>query len=223
MFVAIRTRFSASERPTNGEGPESVLALAVRAAGRPRGAWFDPAEEELIRSAPPMEWTEADRTAFVTLLSAGGRGRTIFGLLEELGWVEREFPEWTAVSTAPQLAPFHAHPSGSHMWRAVDEMQAIINNRGDTAELVDDIGSTEELLLSAFLHDIGKARGGNHEIVGAELAATFLRRAGFGPARGEVRGHGVGDARVVRDGGGGHGDAGEQQAGLDEGARGGLV
>jgi [protein-PII] uridylyltransferase len=182
VFGAIRTRFSSSETPADGSTSDRILAIAVRAAARPQGAWFDPAEAELIRAAPPMEWNAADRTAFVTLLSAGGRGRTIFGLLEELGWVEREFPEWTPVATAPQLAPFHAHPSGAHMWRAVDEMQAIIDDQGDTAELVEAIGSTEELLLSAFLHDIGKARGGNHEIVGADLAATFLRRAGFGPS-----------------------------------------
>ena len=182
VFGAIRTRFSSSDTQVNGDGSERVLAIAVRAAGRPEGAWLDPVEEEVIRTAPPMVWTADDRTAFVTLLSAGGRGRTIFGLLEELGWVDREFPEWTAVATAPQLAPFHAHPSGSHMWRAVDEMQAIIEADGETAEIVDEIGSTEELLLAAFLHDIGKARGGRHEIVGAELAATFLRRSGFGPS-----------------------------------------
>ncbi|MGB5432958.1 MAG: HD domain-containing protein [Acidimicrobiia bacterium] len=182
VFGAIRTRFSTSEMQANGDASETVLAMAVRAAGRSRGAWFDPAEEDLIRAAPPTEWTAADRTAFVTLLSAGGRGRTIFGLLEELGWVEREFPEWIPVSTAPQLAPFHSHPSGSHMWRAVDEMQAIINAPGADQQMVDEIGSTEELLLAAFLHDIGKAQGGNHEIVGAHLAAAFLRRAGFGPS-----------------------------------------
>lgn len=182
VFGAIRTRFSSPDTPVNGDGSERVLAIAVRAAGRPEGAWLDSAEEALIRTAPPMVWTADDRTAFVTLLSAGGRGRTIFGLLEELGWVDREFPEWTEVATAPQLAPFHAHPSGSHMWRAVDEMQAIIEADGETARMVDEIGSTEELLLAAFLHDIGKARGGNHEIVGADLAATFLRRAGFGPS-----------------------------------------
>ena len=182
VFGAIRTRFSSPDTPDGADASESVLATAVRAAARPEGAWLDPAEEEAIRVAPPMEWTAADRTAFVTLLSAGGRGRTIFGLLEELGWVDREFAEWTPVATAPQLAPFHAHPSGSHMWRAVDEMQAIIDAGDETAALVDEIGSTEELLLAAFLHDIGKARGGKHEIVGADLAATFLRRAGFGPS-----------------------------------------
>lgn len=181
VFGAIRTRFSPPDATSDAES-ERVLTIAVRAAGRPEGAWLDPAEEDVIRAALPMEWIAADRTAFVTLLSAGGRGRTIFGLLEELGWVDREFPEWTPVATAPQLAPFHAHPSGSHMWRAVDEMQAIIDDDGETAQIVDEIGSTEELLLSAFLHDIGKARGGNHEIVGASLAASFLRRAGFGPS-----------------------------------------
>lgn len=183
VFGAIRTRFSPSEAGETLDASESVLAIAVRAAGRPEGAWLDPAEAELIRTSPDTMWTAADRRAFVMLLSAGGRGRTIFGLLEDLGWVEREFPEWTPVATAPQLAPFHAHPAGAHMWRAVDEMQTIINDtESDTAALVDEVGSTEELLLAAFLHDIGKARGGNHEIVGADLAAAFLRRAGYGPA-----------------------------------------
>ena len=182
VFGAIRTRFSSADAPAGGDNPESILEIAVRAAARPEGAWLTPAEEEVIRNAPPAEWTAADRTAFVKLLSAGSRGRTVFGLLEELGWVDREFPEWTPVSTAPQLAPFHAHPSGSHMWRAVDEMQAIIDADGAYAEMVDEVGSTEELLLAAFLHDIGKDRGGSHEVVGAELAATFLRRSGFGPS-----------------------------------------
>ena len=182
VFGAIRTRFSSTESPQDAGVSESVLTVAVRAAARPQGAWFDAREEDLIRSAPPMVWTAADRKAFVMLLSAGARGRTIFGLLEELGWVEREFPEWTPVSTAPQLAPFHEHPGGAHLWRAVDEMQAMISEGGEHAQIADEIGSTEELLLAAFLHDIGKARGGHHEIIGAELAATFLRRAGFGPA-----------------------------------------
>jgi len=182
VFGAIRTRFSAPDPMPRASDSESVLTVAVRAAGRPEGAWLDPQEEDQIRAAPPTVWTAADRKAFVMLLSAGARGRTIFGLLEDLGWVEREFPEWTPVSTAPQLAPFHEHPAGAHLWRAVDEMQAILNEGGEPARIADEFGSTEELLLAAFLHDIGKARGGHHETIGADLAAAFLRRAGFGPA-----------------------------------------
>ncbi len=181
IFGAIRTRFSSPPTPDAGDSND-VLAIAVRAAGRPEGAWLESAEEDLIRTSPEAAWTAADRTAFVLLLSAGARGRTIFGLLEELGWVERQFPEWMPVATAPQLAPFHEHPVGAHLWRCVDEMLEILDGDDEIAGIADEVGSTEELLLAAFLHDIGKARGGNHEVVGAELAAAFLRRAGFGPA-----------------------------------------
>ena len=61
-------------------------------------------------------------------------------------------------------------------------MFQLIEGGGASGAIADEVGSTEELLLAAFLHDIGKARGGNHAVVGAELATSFLRRVGFGPA-----------------------------------------
>lgn len=188
IFLAIRSRFSQPEEETS-DTTDNVLAMAVAAAARPDGAWFTATEEQTIRdgaseaSDPPRrDWSPAEGAAFVTLLSAGARGRTIFGRLETLGWVDREFPEWGPVATAPQLAPFHDHPVGAHLWRTADEMLALIKGGGETGGIADEVGSTEELLLAAFLHDIGKARGGNHEVVGADLAAGFLRRSGFGPA-----------------------------------------
>jgi [protein-PII] uridylyltransferase len=180
VFGAIRSRFSKSAE--DEEPSDEVLALAVMAAGRREGVWFTQEEEATVRNAPVEPWTESDRAAFVKLLSAGARGRTVFGRLEEFGWVRREFPEWEVVATAPQLAPFHDHPVGTHLWRAADEMRALIDGGGETGEIADEVGSTEELLLAAFLHDIGKARGGNHALVGAELAAGFMRRTGFGAA-----------------------------------------
>jgi [protein-PII] uridylyltransferase len=180
IFGVLRSRFSTPDEDPDAGG--SALTLAVRAAGRKAGAWFDIGEEEAIRSAEPQSWTTADRAALVKLLSAGARGRTIFGRLEELGWVDREFPEWGPVATAPQLAPFHDHPVGAHLWRSADEMQALIADGGETGSMANEVGSTEELLLAAFLHDIGKARDGDHALVGGDLAAGFLRRVGFGPA-----------------------------------------
>jgi [protein-PII] uridylyltransferase len=180
VLGAVRSRFSA---PAISDEPSArILATAVAAAGRKDGAWFTGAEEAAIAAAPTQEWTAGDRADFVLLLGSGARGRTIFGRLEALGWVERAFPEWGAVATAPQLAPFHDHPVGAHLWRAVDEMRLLIEGSGPPREIADEIGSTEELLLAAFLHDIGKARGGNHAVVGAGLAVAFLRRCGFGPA-----------------------------------------
>ena len=40
------------------------------------------------------------------------------------------------------------------------------------------MGSLDEVLLSGFLHDIGKGLGGDHSNVGADLAVSFLQRTG---------------------------------------------
>jgi [protein-PII] uridylyltransferase len=180
IFGAIRSRFSPSQPLRDPD--EKVLSIAVRAAARPEGAWFESSEEASVRAAPRTDWTATDRAAFISLLSGGARGRAVFGRLEALGWVEEVFPEWGPVGTAPQLAPFHDHPVGAHLWRTVDEILALTTGGGEAEAIADDVGSTEELVLAAFFHDIGKARGGDHDVVGAELAAGFLRRTGFGPA-----------------------------------------
>lgn len=180
ILGSIRSRFSSPDQQP--EDDDSVLVVAVRAASRTEGARFTRHEEEAIRAGASREWTATDRNALVTLLSGGARGRTIFGRLEEFGWMDREFPEWGPVATAPQLAPFHDHPVGAHLWRAAAEMHALVEGGGETREVADEVGSSEELVLAAFLHDIGKARGGNHAEVGAGLSAQFLRRVGYGPA-----------------------------------------
>jgi [protein-PII] uridylyltransferase len=180
VFSSLRSRFSPAEPSSRDD--DSVPAIAVRAAGRVDGARLTGDEERLVACAAPTPWSVADRNHLLTLLSAGTRGRAIFDRLRELGWVERELPEWTVVATAPQIAPFHDHPVGPHLWRTVDEVLAIASSRDELAEIAAELGSTEELVLAAFLHDIGKAHGGEHEVVGAGLAADILQRLGFGPA-----------------------------------------
>ncbi len=179
VFGAVKSRFSTNREDHPEDRP---LAIAVKAASRPEGAFLTREEATLIETSPPTPWTDSDRDDFIRLLAAGARGRTVFGQLRALGWVEREMPEWSVVATAPQLAPFHDHPVGTHLWRTVDEIEALVEDPGEPGRVAAALGSTEELLLSAFLHDIGKARGGNHSEVGAEVAAVMLRRMGFGAA-----------------------------------------
>jgi len=180
LFGRVRSRFGTAEN--DAVPADSVLELALRAAGRRSGVFFHPQEEAMIRAAAPAAWTEADRSAFVKLLAAGERGRTVFGFLDHLGWVDRELPEWGPVATAPQLAPFHDHPVGAHLWRTAAEMRRLVEDRGPLGEIATELGDTEVLFLAAFFHDIGKARDGDHSVIGAELAGAFLRRHGFGAA-----------------------------------------
>lgn len=181
IFGRITSRFRRAPSPPHPVAT-TPLGLAVRAAARPEGVWLDTVETERIRSAEPAGWTDDDRNAFIRLLAAGERGRAAWGLLDELGWVDAHLPEWTVVRHLPQLAAFHDHPVDAHLWRTVDAMQQLASGSGKLGEIADEVGSTEELMLAAFFHDIGKGRGGNHSDVGAGIANRVLHRLGFGPA-----------------------------------------
>lgn len=167
----------AGDRERADPGPVGVAAVA---AARTTGVRFSAAEVETMQSGAATTWNDAERDALLRLLASGDRGRVAFGVLERHGWVERAFPEWEPVSAAPQLAPFHDHPVGAHLWRTVVEMLELLDDDDPiVAATTADRSADDDLLLAAFLHDIGKGRGGDHSAVGAELAAGFLDRAGF--------------------------------------------
>ena len=175
----IRSRFQSSTPEPPATTP---LTVAKRALDRPGRVAFADDEARTVRE-PAGPWTAADRTAFVAMIGAGDRGRAAFDLLDDLGWVDRDFPEWRLISAAPQLAPFHEHPVDAHLWRSVDEMRRIVEGpEEEYRQIADEVDSTEELVLAAFFHDIGKGRGGDHSKVGAALVRAFCARAGFGPA-----------------------------------------
>jgi [protein-PII] uridylyltransferase len=175
-------------RLVGGSGGRSVgpLRAAVRTAaasgGASREGWAelsDPSQES---------WSESERGALLDLIASGEPGRVVFGWLEEAGWTHRNFPEWEAISAKPQLAAFHEHPVDAHLWRTTDEMINLIREPDAIgAEILADFDSAGELLLlSAFLHDIGKGVDGDHSEQGADVAAAFLDRAGFAPSTVEV-------------------------------------
>jgi [protein-PII] uridylyltransferase len=177
----ITSRFR--RRQPSSSAASSALELAVVAAARPGGVWLDGVESERIRAADRCRWRVADREALMKLLAAGDRGRAAWGLLDDLGWVALNVPEWEHVQALPQLAAFHEHPVDAHLWRTVDEIRALETDSDPIVRTVfDEVGSTEDLMLAAWLHDIGKGMGGDHSAVGADIARRLLPRLGFGPA-----------------------------------------
>lgn len=157
------------------------LAAAVNMAVGRGGLSADAEDWAQLAGSSQGSWPESERRALLDLIVAGEPGRVVFGRLEEAGWVHRDFPEWERISAMPQLAPFHEHPVDAHLWRTTDEMIRLIREPDAIgAEIVADLEPAEELLLlSAFLHDIGKGVDGDHSEQGAGVAAGFLERAGF--------------------------------------------
>lgn len=113
----------------------------------------------------------------VGLLLAGDAGRLEFERRWDQGDLSDQLPEWGMVRGVPQLAPFHEHPVGEHLWRTVDEMLELIGDAdGRYQPIVAGIGSPDALLLAALFHDIGKGRGGDHSTLGAEAVRGLMLR-----------------------------------------------
>ena len=180
LVSAVRRR-----RHETGSTATTPLPAVVRQLDRPG---------PLIRPAPFASgggWGMEDRAALVDLLRAGRGGWEAYRLIEEWGRVE--LPELAAVTSLPQTAPFHSHPVDSHLWRTVDEVVQLTGGASDwCAERADDLGSLDELLLAAWLHDIGKGRSGDHSAIGADLARGLLSRVGYPPRTAELVARAVG-------------------------------
>ena len=135
------------------------------------------------RNRGPPEWAPGDRNALISLLAAGRPGWDALLGLWESGWLSRALPELAHLRGLAQAAPFHRHPVDAHLGATVANIVDLASGTGGWgADIAEQIGSLDEVLLSGFLHDIGKGLGGNHAEVGADLAVSLLRRTGFGAA-----------------------------------------
>jgi [protein-PII] uridylyltransferase len=181
MIGRVGRRLAGGGGPGETAGP---LATAVKTAASPGGVTANPGVWGDLTASSAGSWSEQERNAFLELIAAGEPGRVVFGWLEEAGWTEQNFPEWEPISAMPQQAAFHEHPVDAHLWRTTDEMIRLIREPDAIgAEVLVDLDSARELLLlSAFLHDIGKGVEGDHSEQGATIASGFLQRAGFPPA-----------------------------------------
>jgi [protein-PII] uridylyltransferase len=178
----VRSRWS---RGRTGDVAATPFGFARSAANSHTGGRLSAWEWEFAAKSGPPDWTAGDRSALLSLLAAGTPGWEALLSLWETGWLGRAVPEISHLSGLAQAAPFHLHPADAHLGRTVNEVVTIADQTGTwTADLADEIGGLDEVLLAALLHDAGKGLGGNHSEIGARLAIDLLLRTGFGPAAG---------------------------------------
>ena len=184
VLQAIRSRFGPPPQPASSAQP--AMQMAADALARTSGPLFTSDEQRRLSSVRADDWSHQDRTVLVQILAAGQRGRDVFGELQRHGWIDVALPELGHLRGLPQHAPFHAHPADTHMWRAADEMLALVTGHTEdpwASTIADELGATDQLLLAAFLHDVGKGLGTpDHSVAGAELTEALCRRVGYGPA-----------------------------------------
>lgn len=190
-----RKRFSGLRRPArrpldedvlefNGEvilardaRPERDPGLVLRVAAAAAGTGLPISASTLSRlaaSAPELRtpWPRQALNDLLVLLAAGPTTVATIEALDRTGLWGRLFPEWGAVRDLP---PRDVH----HIW-TVD--RHLVETAAQASAFTTRVSRPDLLVLGALCHDIGKGRGDNHSVIGAELTTQIGTRLGLSSA-----------------------------------------
>ncbi|MEE2033780.1 [protein-PII] uridylyltransferase [Rhodococcus chondri] len=157
--------------PRRDPGLITRVAAAAAQAGLPISA---ATLTRLADNAPELRepWPRAALNDLLVLLGSGRRAVDVIEALDRTGLWGRLLPEWGAVRDLPPR-------DAVHMW-TVD--RHLVETAVYASELTTRVARPDLLVLGALLHDIGKGRGGDHSVVGAEIATRIGRRMGMWPS-----------------------------------------
>lgn len=155
-------------RPERDPGLVLRVAAASAANGIPIGAGT---LKRLADGAPelPAPWP---REALDDLLVVLGAGPATVGTIEALdrtGLWGRLLPEWGPIRDLPPR-------DVAHKW-TVD--RHVVETTVQAAPFTTRVARPDLLALGALLHDIGKGRGTDHSVLGAELVIPICARLGL--------------------------------------------
>lgn len=108
----------------------------------------------------------------------------LLALMAKSGVLARWIPEFGLVSGRMQFDLFHVYTVDQHTLAVLGHVQRMLQGRaGDlfahAHTVVPKLSDPVLLVLAALFHDIGKGRGGDHAVVGAEDARRFCVRLGL--------------------------------------------
>ncbi|MBM3585803.1 MAG: [protein-PII] uridylyltransferase [Alphaproteobacteria bacterium] len=169
--------------------------------------------DDAVRASP-----DANRR-FLDILTAREGADAVLRAMSETGVLARFVPDFGRVVAQMQYDRYHVYTVDEHSLRALALLGAI--ERGEHAQdlplataTFPKIRSRRALYLAVFMHDIAKGRGGDHSVLGAELAEALARRLGLADEEAETAGwlvrhhllmsrtafkHDLGDAETIMD------------------------
>jgi [protein-PII] uridylyltransferase len=129
---------------------------------------------------------------FLDVLTSLNHPELVLRWMNEAGVFGRFVPDFGRVVAQMQFDMYHHYTVDEHSIRAIGLLAAI--ERGElksdhplsTAILQKQIASRRVLYVAVLLHDIAKGRGGDHSVIGAEIALRLCPRFGLDPAETET-------------------------------------
>jgi [protein-PII] uridylyltransferase len=127
-----------------------------------------------LDSAPalPTPWPREALDDLLVVLLAGPTAVPTIEALDRTGLWGQLLPEWDAIRDLPPR-------DVSHKW-TVD--RHVVECAVHAAPLTTNVARPDLLALGALLHDIGKGRGMDHSVLGADLVIPIGQRLGLAPA-----------------------------------------
>ncbi|ADG78231.1 Bifunctional uridylyltransferase/uridylyl-removing enzyme OS=Tsukamurella paurometabola (strain ATCC 8368 / DSM / CCUG 35730 / CIP 100753 / JCM 10117 /KCTC 9821 / NBRC 16120 / NCIMB 702349 / NCTC 13040) OX=521096 GN=glnD PE=3 SV=1 [Tsukamurella paurometabola] len=155
-------------RPERDQGLTVRVAAAAAASGLPISASTLHRLAD-VAPAPRSPWPAETVADFLALLGAGRNAVPVIEALDRTGLWGRLLPEWGAVRDLPPRDAVHTWTVDRHLMEAA----------AYAANLATRVARPDLLVLGALLHDLGKGRGGDHSVIGAEIAVAIAARMGL--------------------------------------------
>lgn len=134
---------------------------------------WPPETTEVVRAAaaalPPDPSPEA-RRRFLHLLEYPGRLGEVLRRLHRAGVLDRFVPGMARARGLLQFNQYHKYTVDEHCLRAVENAEALLDDRGPLGRVYRSLETKRLLHLALLMHDLGKGRAEDHRIVGAELS-----------------------------------------------------
>jgi len=133
---------------------------------------------------------EANRL-FMAMLTSRHDPETTLRRLNEAGVFGRFVPDFGRIVAQTQHDMYHTYTVDEHTIRAIGILARIENGtlKEDhplSADVIHSILSRPVLYLAVLLHDIAKGRGGDHSVLGADVAMALGPRLGLSEAETET-------------------------------------
>ena len=133
----------------------------------------------------------AANALFLDILTSSTNPERILRLMNESGVFGRFLPDFGRIVAMMQFDMYHSYTVDEHTIKALGilhriETGGLVGDAPVASEAMPEIGSRRALFVAVLLHDIAKGRGGDHSILGAEVAYKVCPRLGLTPAETET-------------------------------------
>jgi [protein-PII] uridylyltransferase len=128
---------------------------------------------------------------FLDILTSPRDPETVLRWMNEAGVFGRFVPDFGRVVAQMQFDMYHHYTVDEHSIRAIGllariERGALSNDHPLASVVIQQTASRRVLYVAVLLHDIAKGRGGDHSVLGAEVAMQLCPRFGLTAAETEA-------------------------------------